>query len=128
MPTSGFNILFLILNLDPVSLPALENVKVFADVISNTTPSFSTPSDWMITGLSPILKLFSAKVVIEYVKLDSSLNDKLFTLYLGLTLINQLLSKTLDAFMPRVLIWILSICAVSRFADPVFEKFKSWQA
>jgi hypothetical protein len=63
----------------------------------------------MTIALSPILKLLSAKVSIEYVKLDSSINDRLFTSYLGLTLVNQLLSNTLVALMPRDLIWILSL-------------------
>ena len=98
----------LTLKVDPVNFPALENVKVFAEVTSKTIPSFPTPSDWITIALSPILKLFSAKVTIEYVKLDASINDKLFTLYLGLTLTNQLLSNTLDALIPRDLIWMLS--------------------
>ena len=62
----------------------------------------------MTIALSPILKLLFAKVTIEYVKLESSISDKLLTSYLGLTLVNQLLSNTPDALAPRDLISILS--------------------
>ena len=62
----------------------------------------------MTITLSPILKLFFAKVTIEYVKLEASINVRLLTSYLGLTLVNQLLSNIPDALAPRDLISILS--------------------